>query len=275
MYEVSSGSVIGKYHTRIGLNNQDAYGYILHPDYVMAVVCDGCGSGNYSEVGARLGVNLFLKELNRVEEFINIGVGNLNKLLESVKIGIVNSISCMSYMIGDNLPNIIKEHFLFTSLIACVGKEKSFIASIGDGFYNINGENFEIGPFENNAPPYISYAIIPDAVGINAFKDIKFNIHSIMDSKDIENIMIATDGLEDFIVAEEKNIPGQTKLVGNINQFWLDDLYFNNKASLTRKLNQVSKNSVKVKNGQLITEPGILNDDTTIISIRKTNECNH
>lgn len=272
MFEISSGSVIGNYHTRIGLNNQDFFGYNLYDDCLFAVVCDGCGSGLHSEVGAKIGVNLLLKDLVHLKSYINNSEGSLEQKLECLKISTMNSISCISYMIGDELVNIIKNYFLFTTLIVGIGKEKSFIASIGDGFYVLNNNCYEIGPYENNAPPYLSYALIPDLITFDNLKNIEFNIHQDLNTNEVSNILIATDGLLDLINQNGKFFPEDDKEINPINDFWENDLYFKNKFAMSRRLNKFSKSYTKLKDNMLIKHSGFLNDDTTIISIRRMEE---
>ncbi len=273
MIEIASGSVIGKSHVRLHRNNQDAYAHLKFSEEAYAVVCDGCGSGMCSEVGAQLGCELVLNELKSdyVTEWLNDTEWNdLDEVLEMVKNNIVEKIGNISIMMGDYLPNAIKHFFLFTVIIAIAGKKKTFIASIGDGFYAVNGETKQIGPFESNAPPYISYNVIPDAVDPNVIKhSANFKIHCLMESSDVQSIMIGTDGVEDIIKNESNLIPGKKKPVGSISQFWTDDIYFNNKVALDRKLVQLARDSSKVKSGVLIHDRGYLMDDTTIISIRR------
>lgn len=277
MIEIASGSVIGKSHVRLGRNNQDAYGHLVYPDEVFAVVCDGCGSGMSSEVGAQLGCEIILTELRSdlVTEWLESPAEkDLQPILKEIQDRIVNKIIGISYKVGDYLPNIIKDYFLFTVLVAVVGIKRSFVASIGDGFYAINGDLHQIGPFENNAPPYVAYNAISSHVNRDVVKDAAdFQIHATMVSEDVQSIMIGTDGVEDIISNESNIIPGKkTEIVGPVSQFWTDDLYFRNKAVLDRKLVQMARDSTKLKSGVLTHERGYLMDDTTIISIRRTSD---
>jgi len=51
---VAAGTIIGREHVRLGKNNQDKVIVSVRDDSIVAVVTDGCGSGNSSEVGAAL-----------------------------------------------------------------------------------------------------------------------------------------------------------------------------------------------------------------------------
>ena len=48
------GSVTGREHARLGRNNQDGVALAARDGLLVAVVTDGCSSGKWSEVGARL-----------------------------------------------------------------------------------------------------------------------------------------------------------------------------------------------------------------------------
>ena len=55
----------GKSTARVGRNNQDAHAFSVCDERILALVCDGCGSGRYSEVGAQIGARLLLAALHR------------------------------------------------------------------------------------------------------------------------------------------------------------------------------------------------------------------
>lgn len=70
LIQVAAGTVTGRDHTFggnlvIGRGNQDAIAtaWSADADAFVAVMCDGCSSGEHSEVGAQLGANLILGRL--------------------------------------------------------------------------------------------------------------------------------------------------------------------------------------------------------------------
>jgi serine/threonine protein phosphatase PrpC len=67
-FEYASGSIIGRNHVFAGKNNQDAYRIVANEKFIIAVVCDGCGSGKHSEVGAKLGARLVI---NAIADLLN------------------------------------------------------------------------------------------------------------------------------------------------------------------------------------------------------------
>lgn len=64
-FEVAGGSVAGTTHARAGRNNQDAWAVRSGPEGCVAIVADGCGSGESTEAGARLGAALLAEGLLR------------------------------------------------------------------------------------------------------------------------------------------------------------------------------------------------------------------
>src|SRR5262245_8137740 len=64
--EIAGGSIAGQMHLAAGRNNQDAYCWEASPGGLVAVVCDGCGSGPHSEVGALIGARLVVRAVSRL-----------------------------------------------------------------------------------------------------------------------------------------------------------------------------------------------------------------
>src|SRR4029453_19002579 len=65
-FEIAGGSVTGHAHVAAGRNNQDAFCWASGADGLVAVVCDGCGSGPRSEVGAQIGARLLVEAAARL-----------------------------------------------------------------------------------------------------------------------------------------------------------------------------------------------------------------
>ena len=64
-FEIAAGTVSGRDHRQAGKNNHDAYVFSSDASGTVAVVCDGCGSGRHSEVGAKIGARLVAGALRR------------------------------------------------------------------------------------------------------------------------------------------------------------------------------------------------------------------
>jgi serine/threonine protein phosphatase PrpC len=272
-FEVAAGSIIGQYHLRINFNNQDNYIITEHPDHIVAVVCDGCGSGVTSEVGATLGSSMVSWELS-ASGLHRLGDNKeeVELCLERVRRLIVDRITAVAFKAGLPFVTVISDCFLFTIVAAVVGKEHTYIISFGDGFYALNGKVSEIGPFENNAPPYVAYGAIEEH--LKEKEDLHFVLHEIIPTSELESLLVATDGLSDLIEAEEKKLPGKNELVGPASQFWTRDLFFSNQAAVSRRLALINRSVTKIdrKNVRLTQEHGYLKDDTTLIAIRRVTQ---
>lgn len=274
MIKSTQGSVIGKYHLGIGKNNQDAALMRVYGDKFVGIVCDGCGSCERSEVGSNIGANFVLKEIESVFLVEPADVGCLDLLkFNEVKQHVTLLITDLAYKMRRDLFGAIKDYLLFTIVGVFSDGENVCVFSIGDGFYAINGNVHQIGPFEHNMPPYIAYNSIPNFVSKEidpAYLD--FNIHEVLPLSKLQSVLIGTDGVGDLIEASNKNIPGKKELVGSLDQFWTNDLYFKNSSALDRRLTLINREFSVAKDGWLQHEKGHLKDDTTMIVFRKFEE---
>lgn len=264
-FEIAGGSVIGKDHLRLNKNNQDAYNVVEFSDRIVAVVCDGCGSGAYSEVGARIASSVLPYAIRLVANPFDLSNSQMTGVIELNQCILDISLD-MSY--EKDLVEIIREHFLFTCLVAVITEQYVAIGSIGDGVYALNGEVKNIGPFPNNAPPYSSYGIVPHAVE-KRFRKPRFTIQELISTNDFHSLMIGSDGVEDLMASEEKNVPGKEERIGSLSQFWMEDKYFSNRMALQRRLVRLNKDVVKVVDGVATRYLGYLRDDTTMVVVRR------
>jgi hypothetical protein len=278
LFEICSGSVIGQQHILYKKNNQDNYNIYFCKDMIVCVVCDGCGSGKYSEVGSSIGSNLVCSILSFIHGNVSCTENWIKMILETSRLQILYYI--------DNLINVIKpsqssyskfvqDYFLFTIVGAIIRRDLSAFFSIGDGIIIINNNIIQIGPFLGNAPPYITYDL--DNINVEqSLKDLsKFQIHQIIPTNEIDNFLIGTDGMFDFISSENRNVPGRIDIVGPVSQFWTDDKYYKNSDMVRRKLAIINNDKSIIDNKRIIKLPGLLPDDTTLISGRKILGDNH
>jgi hypothetical protein len=282
MFEIAYGSVIGRSHILLGVNNQDWYSYYLDPSLewnkFVAIVCDGCGSGRHNEVGAVLGsrmVTNMLRDFMYCQKFLDKEVFTLALMSELAKIKrrLTSFIVDMSYRMGEEVADIVSNHFLFTIVGAISNGSVGAIFSLGDGCFALNGELTVVEPCEGNAPPYVGYNAIKDYVDASVLDESSsFTIHKVFDIRDLDSLLIGTDGVMDIEESSEKTVPGKRELVGSISQFWTNDLYFKNAASVTRKLVKIGRKHSRVKGGWLQHEQGHLSDDTTLIVIRRAKD---
>lgn len=306
-FEVASGTVIGKLHTASGRNNQDSFSTIHTDDFLIGVVSDGCGSEPDSEVGSKLGCQMLAEIISRrMDLFQNSGLKITEiltpKFWDNAEEELCSRLKHLSGMLGKNA---VANFFLFTLVGFVMAKTESLFFSLGDGIIIINGEITIIGPFPENAPPYLGYNILATDQ-INPALDLKtldstiqknknrsatvwqdcevfksgvkqknkVTVQKIIDTQSIESILVGTDGVEHLIKAENEKIPGKNELVGSISQFWTENCFFENQDMARRRLTIINRTYIKLNRDKdaLIREYGHLPDDTTLITVRRKNQ---
>ena len=252
-FEYACGSIIGRNHVLASKNNQDALRIVLWDHFMTAVVCDGCGSGKHSEVGAKIGSRMVT---DAITDLLNQGLAisepdfwNLLKinLLQKLKdfVAIANSTP-------ESVMEFVNNYLLFTIVGLVITPSETVTFSIGDGTIAVNGKITQIPPYADNAPPYLAYGLYhPD--------EVSFEIRDQLLTAEVESVLIATDGIDDLIAVEE------------VDQFWQEDRYFKNPDAIRRKLSMLNREEFKPdwNKRELIKQSGVLSDDTTLVVIRK------
>lgn len=253
-FEYACGSIIGRNHVLASKNNQDALRIVLWDNFMTAVVCDGCGSGKHSEVGAKLGT---LMVTDAIADLLHQGLAisepdfwNVLKinLLQKVKAFVEISTNEAQ----ESVMQFVNNYLLFTIVGLVITPSETVAFSMGDGAIAINGKLTQIPAYPDNAPPYLAYGLYrPEAVS--------FEIRDRIPTSELESILIATDGIDDLIAVEE------------VSQFWQEDRYFKNPDAIRRKLAMLNREEVKPdwQKRELIKRSGVLSDDTSLIVIRK------
>ncbi len=267
-FAVAAGSVPGRAHVIAGKPNQDAWYWVQTERMVAAVVCDGCGSGRQSEVGSQFGARLIVGALERhlaplmaagaVAEPDETAFGCA---LEVVRQDVLDRLRDLVSAMSGELARIVCDYFLFTAVGLAAGADYTVIFSIGDGVWGANGMVSQLGPFANNAPPYLAYDLLPD--GRNSFDTdaLRFQIRQILPTAAVESLVIGTDGVADLIAAQEKYVPGTDEPVGKLDQFWREERFFANPDALRRRLVRLSR--------RVAQDTALLSDDTTLVVVRR------
>ncbi len=262
LFEYAQGSIVGRDHLYcgkllVGRNNQDACHVAMDDDVVVAVVCDGCGSGLHSEVGANIGARIIA---NRLIDSYRSRSKIDESMLRSAQTDILSHLAVLARSFGGNFGKTVLDYFLFTTIGVIMDENGGMIFAAGDGCYAFGDgalNFFTIGPFENNAPPYLSYSLI-DGNNPERFKLKAAHIFS-----PCMPVIIGSDGLNDLYRSATKNIPGRTSPVGEISQFWGQE-YFDNPDAICRKLRLINTQSTGA-----VRENGLLPDDTTLVAIKR------
>src|SRR5438132_2953891 len=129
--EIAAGSVVGRAHRRAGRGTQDAFAAARVDGGAVAVVCDGCGGGARSEVGAAIGAHLWA---TAIAERIGVGVDlEDDEPWCGARGAVLARLRELARAMGDDLGAIVRAHFLFTSVIAVWTARQVAVAAIGDG----------------------------------------------------------------------------------------------------------------------------------------------
>ena len=280
LFEVASGSIVGTDHIGasqilVGKNNQDSLWVSTGPEYLVAVVCDGCGKGEHSETGAQLGARILSVKLSELAQrwagtdFKKMS-GCIAQALERAKQDTLAQLRVLALSMGDSLSEVVQDYFLFTVMATVITPCWTVIFSRGDGVFGLNEHVEILDSGENNEPAYLSYNLTGSALVENNPELLNFEVQRFLRTENVSKILIASDGAAEFEKISGKNVPGKQELAGRLEQFF-DDRYFSNPCSLKGRL--VLLNSRKILLGKtgngLETEHGLLHDDTSIVVIRR------
>jgi len=265
LFDIAAGSVTGRDHLWAGRNNQDAYSWACLDQALLAVVCDGCGSGKHSEVGAQIGARLLVAAMTRALSHPTPAFWC------RVRHAVLAQLRRLAEQMGGSLAHTVQDYLLFTVVGALVTPWRTFLFSLGDGVMMANGELIPLGPFPDNAPPYLAYALL-DAKNCRApATPCEFQMQRILPTTAVQSIVLGTDGLEAFLHSATRPIPGKQVTVGPLSQFWQEERYFTNPDTVWRTLALVNREMVQPnwEAQRLDRHPGLLPDDTTLIVIRR------
>ncbi|EKD24714.1 MAG: hypothetical protein ACD_80C00167G0012 [uncultured bacterium (gcode 4)] len=274
-FEVAGGSVLGTRHLKIGRNNQDSYTWIKTPDSIIAIVSDGCSSGMHSEVGSKIMAPLFAQTLATYlsKPHASLTDENLFRhdwLWYNVRQDVLARVRVLAQSMDQNLIATICQYFLCTIVGCVITPQSTCIFGCGDGVYSLNGDVQILGPFPGNKPPYLSYGITGSEVTNESPSLLDIQRHIICPTHDVQSILIGSDGMGDFTALADKNFPGREEKIGEISQFWTDDIYFKNPEWIRNVLATINTEKRKPlwEERSILKSPGLLPDDTTCIVLR-------
>jgi len=247
-YHVLQGTIIGREHVRLGRNNQDAAAVRRRPDVVAVVVADGCSSGRFSEVGARLGASFLAERLaaTRPEDAAGVrgSVAALRDFLRTVAVGVLQGDV-------DGLSAAVHDHFLFTLLGAVITRTRAIVFGMGDGVYSINGRPTVLDAGPDNAPPYLGYDLLAKTADESGVA-----VHADMPAAEVRTLLIGTDGLVDLMQrAHEPLASGEPQ--GGLAQFEIDDGLLKGPLLLQKRLVVLGETNRRLR------------DDTTVVVVRR------
>ena len=261
-FECAAGSVVGRTHVTLGKANQDAFAFRAAPFGVCGVVCDGCGSGLRSEVGASLGARIISEQV-LVEMGAGQSIGD-GATWERIRERTLEAFCSVLRVMGEPAARIVSEYFLFTVVGVAISAEAAVIFGVGDGIFAMNGEVEKLGPFPGNAPPYLGYGLLGDGSSFLMHRECSLN--------DFDSALVGTDGAAEYAALAETRIPGgRGETVRSISTFWQDDKYFRNEDAIRRTLWLAGREVTRPvwNEKRIVKEPGLLEDDTTVVVVRR------
>jgi len=202
-WSIQGGVVNGHYHQGSFRNGHDAvaFGVIPEANAMFGLVADGCGSGEHSEVGAKLAVKyasrsiyaLSKKEWPTIERLPSYIFSSLVNFLR-----IQANLLCSNEEDPIELALTVQDYLLFTFLgfYQCLKTQRGVFFRCGDGHFITTHEHRNLD--EKNTPSYIGYNCIQDPTNeIMPNKECipnEFDLYSYSTEAN-KRIMIATDGL--------------------------------------------------------------------------------
>lgn len=263
--QVAAGSVAGREHTRVGKNNQDAWAWLSLEQATVAVICDGCGSAPCSEVGAQAGARIAMTSL--VQQLPPHG--ELTPVFwAAVQQQILTRLGDLAQSLGDGEAAVVQRYLLFTLLGVVLTPVETVVFGVGDGVFAINGVVYALGPFAHNAPPYVAYQLL--SAGALTQPSAAIQVHHRQPTATVQSLLLGSDGVLDLIGVATQPLPGRSEPVGDLSQFWQPP-YFQNPDRVRRRLALINREVIRADwdQRQVIRQPGLLPDDTTLITIRR------
>jgi hypothetical protein len=274
-FEIVGASVAGTLHLKRGINNQDHYLWLRTDDYIIALVSDGCGSTKYSEVGSRLLSSIFAnylaKYLEKSRRVSGEKIFQSERFWEFICQDVLARIRIIAQEMGNTWLQSIKDYFLATLVGVVIREDTTCVFSCGDGIFAVNEEIQEIGPFESNKPPYLAYTLLGNDIIDMDSSLLGIKRYGYWPTEEIHSLLIGTDGVVNLLHLAQTPFPAQTELIGDISQFWLEDKYFANPHWMQNVLTTITTEKKRViwEERNVIKYPGLLKDDTTLITLRK------
>jgi hypothetical protein len=238
---IAAAAVTGARHLRDGRNGQDAVATWRADGVAVAVVSDGCGSACGSEVGARLGASMFacslgerLRDGQRVDDEATWAHARRDV------------VSVIAEIATHACPNALHDQLLFTIVAAAASDDNAAVWILGDGAYAFDDDAYAIGPFPDNAPPYIAYDLL-GTPGVARFE---------IAPPAWRSIVIATDGAHDL---------------GGLAHF-ADERYVTHADALRRELAVASRTRdlIDWDARRIARTPARLQDDCAIAILRRS-----
>lgn len=282
-FDIAGGTFPGYHHIgtsgqMLGDRNQDAWGWAAGENYLVVSVHDGCSGKDEerlrSELGSLAASRMFPQIL---AELLEAGIFSWKKAL-SLYVERLQLIT--QALVGSDIKSraqIVSRYLMFTTVAAVVTPETTTIASLGDGYFVVNGGALQrIGPFAKNKPPYVGYLLYDSQ---HPKDQLVFEVRAALPTSELESLLIGSDGIGEFASHENTNLPGKSRTVGALSQLWTDDSLYRtggdpDEQAFLPRLRPVNSAVSKLRrSGGTITDldyfPPLIEDDYTAVVVRR------
>ena len=263
-FEIAAGTTMGTSHYQAHQNRQDGWWVERTTRCVAAIVCDGCGDPGSpcSEVGAAIGARLLAR---RLCELAGVGVP-AETALEQARLDVLSHLGVLAAGMGD-VEDAVRRYFLFTVVGALVTCREAVFFSIGDGLICVNDRVHKIGPYPDNAPPYMAYALIPHH---RCSDSQHFTVHVRVPTPELDRFLLGTDGAAPLL-DESLAVPGKPGAAGGLDRWLAEDLYYRNPAALPNRLRLLASDHQRIdwEAHRKLTDRGRVADDATLVLGRR------
>ena len=250
---LTSGTVVGREHVRLGRGNQDGVALHAGGELIVAAVTDGCSSGRYSEVGARLGAAHLAAWVPQLWRRLG-GAGCRADVLAGeaadALLAFLYSVSGGLRPGGDELASTVADYLLFGFLCAVVDRERAVVFGIGDGLYSLNGAATLLDPGPENAPDYLAYRLLGQRG-----RDIRPRVHLAVPTAEVRSLLVGTDGLADLVARADEPLRDGGRQ-GGLEQFETGPLVLRNGSQVHKRLTVIGELNRRLR------------DDTTLALLR-------
>ncbi|MBK9034201.1 MAG: protein phosphatase 2C domain-containing protein [Myxococcales bacterium] len=251
--EIAAGSVAGWVHRRIGRPNQDAARVLRTAGGVAIAVCDGCGSGSRSEIGATIGARLWTQIVaERLRDGGPIAAGDFQAMAATV----LDRLAVVAAAMGGDLAEVTREHLLFTSLVAAITDDQVAVAALGDGVVALGDVVHVLGPFEDNAPPYLTEAWFGPPRTLATW---------VRGRAEIDRLVLATDGAVPLVAPRDGRAAAPT-----LDELAGIEAIYKNPFALERRLRLLADDGLEIdwEAHRTSRRAAYLDDDTTAVIVR-------
>jgi hypothetical protein len=239
--DATAAAVMGARHRRTARNGQDAAVASCDGGVAVVVACDGCSTGTSSEVGAQLGSTWFARSLaTRLQAGARV---TCDETWAAVRADVVRALAELLERMPGDRAQAIHDHFLFTIVAAAATRDGAAVWALGDGAYWFGGSTRVLGPFADNAPPYLAYELLGDPQPAH-----------FVELAPCEAIVIATDGASE--------IDGLERFAAN--------RYLDHPDALRRELALLARSHERIDwdERRVVRTPAVLQDDCAIGVVR-------